>query len=63
MLKFMDLDLYPLMKILPKAIVSMVEVQRLLILPETASQKNSKATGNSICNKIVTEVIRYGKTK
>ena len=39
MLKFMDLDLYPLMKILPKAIVSMVEVQRLLILPKQQAKE------------------------
>ena len=39
MLKFMDMDLYPSMKILPKAIVSMVEVQRLLILPKQQAKE------------------------
>ena len=39
MLKFMDMDLYPSMKILPKAIVSMVEVQRLSILPKQQAKE------------------------
>ena len=33
------MDLYPSMKILPKAIVSMVEVQRLSILPKQQAKE------------------------